>query len=65
MFLVVQLNTSGLLDVGSYGQFSPTGRRVQITFRQLVQFRKGKIVYMNVSFDPFELTREVTGGTAH
>ncbi len=55
----------GLFDVGSYGQFSPTGRRVQITFRQLVQFRGGKIVYMNLSFDPAQLTREVTSGTAH
>jgi predicted ester cyclase len=55
----------GLFDVGSYGQFSPTGRRVQMTFRQLVQVRGGKIVYMNISFDPAELTRQVTAGTAH
>ena len=55
----------GPFDVGSYGQFSPTGRRVHITFRQLVQCREGKIVHMNVSFDPAQLTREVTGGTAH
>jgi len=55
----------GTFDVGSYGQFSPTGRRVQMTFHQLVQFRGGKIVYMNVSFDPTELTRQVKGGTAH
>jgi predicted ester cyclase len=55
----------GAFDVGGYGQFLPTGRRVQMTFRQFVQFRGGKIVYMNVSFDPAELTRQVTEGTAH
>jgi ketosteroid isomerase-like protein len=55
----------GVFDVESYGQFSPTGRRVHMTFRQLVQFRGGKIVYMNSSFHPAELTRQVTAGTAH
>jgi len=55
----------GVFDVGSHGQFSPTGRRVHLTFRQLVQFRGGKIVYMNMSCDPVELTRLMTVGTAH
>jgi predicted ester cyclase len=64
-FLLCSGTHRGAFDVGSYGQFSPTGRRVQMTFRQLVQFRGGKIVYMNVSFDPAELTFQVTGGTAH
>jgi predicted ester cyclase len=64
-FLLCSGTHRGPFDVGSYDQFSPTGRRVQITFRQLVQFRGGKIVYMNVSFDLAELTRQVTAGTAH
>ena len=55
----------GPFDVGRYGQFSPTGRRVHMTFRQLVHFRGGKIVYMNISFNPAELTRQVTAGTVH
>jgi predicted ester cyclase len=57
--------TVGVFDVGSYGQFCPTGRRVQLTFHQLVQFRGGKIVYMNMSCHPAELTRQVMAFTAH
>lgn|SRR5262245_47652379 len=64
-FVVCGGTHSGRFDVGSYGQFSPTGRRVHITFRQLVQFRGGKIVYMNISVSPAELTRQVTAGMAH
>jgi predicted ester cyclase len=64
-FIVCDGTHRGPFDVGTFGQFLPTGRRVQITFRQLIQFRQGKVVYMNIAFDPTELTRQITAGTAH
>ena len=64
-FIVCNGTHRGRFDVGSYGQFLPTGRRVEISFRQLIQFRRGKIVYMNIAFDPIELARQVTAGTVH
>ena len=41
----------GLLDLGGYGRFEPTGVRVGVPHREVIEIRDGLIVYASVTLD--------------
>jgi predicted ester cyclase len=51
---------TGVLDLGAYGYFKPTGARATLRLRELIEVENGKIVYSNVSLDVQDLTRRLT-----
>jgi hypothetical protein len=41
----------GLLDLGEYGQFEPTGVFVTVPHREVLEIHDGKITYASVTLD--------------
>lgn len=41
----------GLLDLGEYGQFEPTGRQVTVPHREVLEIHDGRITYASVTLD--------------
>ncbi len=50
----------GTLDLGTYGSFAPTGQRVALRVRELLEWRGGRIAYSSLSFDTHALIRQLT-----
>jgi predicted ester cyclase len=50
----------GTLDLGTYGSFRPTGQRVALRVRELLEWRGGRIAYSSLSFDTHALIRQLT-----
>jgi len=53
----------GMLDMGTYGRFEPTGATVRLRHREMLDIRDEKIVYASVTFDIKELVAQVKPGT--
>lgn len=49
----------GTLQLGTFGTFKPTGNRVSLRIRELLEFRSGKISYSCLSFDTHGLVRQL------
>jgi hypothetical protein len=41
----------GLLDLGGYGRFEPTGLHVRVPHREVIEIRDGLIAYASVTLD--------------
>jgi hypothetical protein len=41
----------GVLDLGGYGRFEPTGLRVRVPHREVIEIRDGLIAYASVTLD--------------
>jgi predicted ester cyclase len=50
---------TGLLDLGTYGLLQPSGVRLTLRLRELLEIRDGKITYANLAFDINQLVREL------
>ena len=51
----------GLLDLGGYGRFEPTGLRVRVPHREVIEIRNGLIVYAIVTLDVDSLLAQLRG----
>jgi predicted ester cyclase len=49
--LVATGTHKGLLDLGEYGQFEPTGVFVKVPHREVLEIHDGKITYASVTLD--------------
>jgi hypothetical protein len=58
--LVATGTHTGLLDLGAYGRFKPTGERTTLRLRELIEILNGQITYSNVSLDVHDLTRQLS-----
>jgi hypothetical protein len=50
---------TGLLDLGTYGLLQPSGVRLTLRLRELLEIRDGNITYASLSFDINQLVREL------
>jgi predicted ester cyclase len=50
----------GLLDLGAWGFLQPSGVRLTLRLRELLEVRDGKIVYATLAFDIDHLVRELS-----
>jgi len=50
---------SGLLDLGTSGLLQPSGVRLTLRLRELVEIRDGRITHSSLSFDINQLVREL------
>jgi predicted ester cyclase len=51
---------SGLLDLGAFGLLKPSGGRLTLQLRQLLDIREGQITFTNLSFDINRLVRQLS-----
>ena len=51
---------TGLLDLGTYGVLQPSGVRLTLQLRELLDIRNRTITYSHLSFDIDQLVREIT-----
>jgi ketosteroid isomerase-like protein len=51
----------GLLDLGGYGRFEPTGLPVRVPHREVLEIRNGLIVYAIVTLDVDSLLAQLQG----
>jgi len=58
--LLTEGTHDGTLDLGSYGSFKPTGQRVALRLRELLEWCGGRITYSCLSFDTHALIRQLT-----
>jgi predicted ester cyclase len=49
----------GTLQLGSFGSFKPSGQRMAIRIRELLEFRGGRIGYSCLSFDTHAFIRQL------
>ena len=52
----------GLLDLGTYGRFEPTGVHVRVRHREVLEIRNGLITYASVTLDVNHLVSQLSGG---
>ena len=50
----------GVLDLGTYGQFEPTGVYVRVRHREVLEIRGGLITYASVTLDVNDLVVQLT-----
>ena len=50
----------GLLDLGTYGRFEPTGAFVRVRHREVLEIRSGLITYASVTLDVNDLVVQLT-----
>jgi len=54
----------GLLDLGTYGRFEPTGIFIRVRHREVLEIRRGLITYASVTLDVNDLLSQL-GGARH
>ena len=52
----------GPLDLGGYGRFEPTGLRVRVPHREVIEIRNGLITYASVTLDVDRLLAQLKAG---
>jgi predicted ester cyclase len=54
----------GVLDLGAYGRFEPTGLHVHVRHREVLEIRDGLIRYASVTLDVNDLVAQLIRGPA-
>jgi len=54
----------GILDLGAYGRFEPTGLHVHVRHREVLEIRDGLIRYASVTLDVNDLVSQLIRGRA-
>ena len=54
----------GVLDLGAYGRFEPTGLHVHVRHREVLEIRDGLIRYASVTLDVNDLVSQLIRGRA-
>ena len=54
----------GVLDLGAYGRFEPTGLHVHVRHREVLEIRDGLIRYASVTLDVNDLVSQLVSGRA-
>ena len=54
----------GVLDLGAYGRFEPTGLQVHVRHREVLEIRDGLIRYASVTLDVNDLVSQLIRGRA-